>query len=164
MQILTQKDVGILVLCKQGGVGAVPGCRCSLYLIYWYKSTNSDAAGDAVAVLDELRQGGWKVGVLSNFDSRLTELLDHLKIASKLDWVLLPRDTGVLKPSRAAFMAALEAASASPTAVCVHVGDSLNADIRGAAQVRNLHQNKNALVNMMTTKIMRTIHDLFFLT
>ncbi len=139
-------------------MGAVPGCRCELYLLYWYKSTNSDAAGDAVAVLDELRQGGWQVGVLSNFDSRLKELLDDLKIASKLHWLLLPRDTGVLKPSRAAFMAALQAADASPTAVCVHVGDSLNADIRGAAQARNLHQKQNAFVDMITINTMHTIH------
>lgn len=105
---------------------------------------------DVLPLLHELRKSGWHLGVLSNFDSRLLKVLADLKIAHIFDFILLPMHTGVPKPDVAAFLAALDAAGVSrpeqilgkqdapgpetlEEVVCVHIGDSVQSDIAGAA-------------------------------
>eukprot|EP00968_Pinguiococcus_pyrenoidosus_P025280 scaffold5812_cov232-Pinguiococcus_pyrenoidosus.AAC.2 len=95
------------------------------------------------AVLQNLRSaescGGLRLGVLSNFDDRLPGILESLGIAKYFDFVLTSREAGQEKPSQVMFDLArnalgLSADGSGPieTRECLHAGDTLGTDVRGA--------------------------------
>jgi putative hydrolase of the HAD superfamily len=84
-------------------------------------------------VLQRLRQDGYTVGIISNWDIRLLNILSGLDLTSFLDHVSISAVVGWEKPHLAIFQHALEAI-AVPAHRALHVGDSLDADIHGAAQ------------------------------
>jgi putative hydrolase of the HAD superfamily len=86
---------------------------------------------DAIPCLEALRDRGLRLGVLSNFDSRLHGLIDGLGLGSMFRAVLASTELGSAKPDAAAFAGAARALDVTPRA-CLHVGDSLEADARGA--------------------------------
>jgi putative hydrolase of the HAD superfamily len=83
-------------------------------------------------VLAELSARGYRLGVLSNFDSRLRGLLAGLGLAGHLEVVAASSDLGFAKPDPRAFTAAL-APLGVPGAAAGYVGDSPDADGAGAA-------------------------------
>ena len=78
------------------------------------------------------RREGLKVGVLSNFDSRLSGILSDLGISGYFDFVLTSGEAGHSKPSPEIFALAMSEAGVSDPSECVHVGDSLSRDVEGA--------------------------------
>ncbi len=85
-------------------------------------------------VLQNLREAGYIVGVISNWDSRLTGILEGLGLMEQLHHVTISAVVGWEKPHRAVFDHALQAVSVPPSRA-LHIGDSLREDIQGAAQV-----------------------------
>ena len=83
-------------------------------------------------VLERLRRLGYRLGILSNFDSRLHDVLRGLGIESFFDTVVLSWDAGFAKPDARLFQHALQEAGI-PAALALHVGDSLSEDFQGAA-------------------------------
>ena len=77
--------------------------------------------------------GRLRVGVLSNWDERLPQLLDALGATPHLDFVLTSRQAAVEKPAAEIFARARELGGVAPGARAVHVGDSVGTDVRGAA-------------------------------
>lgn len=96
------------------------------------------------SVVDELRGRGLKVGIVSNWDSRLERLCESMGIRERFDFILASAHAGYAKPDRRIFDRALEIADVGPGEV-LHVGDSLvhdwegarNAGIRGALVKRS---------------------------
>jgi putative hydrolase of the HAD superfamily len=88
---------------------------------------------ETLSVLTQLRQEGYMVGVISNWDSRLTAILEGLGLTEHLHHVTISALVGWEKPHRAVFDHALQAVSVSPSRA-LHIGDSLREDIQGAAQ------------------------------
>ena len=88
---------------------------------------------ETLAVLQKLRQDGYIVGVISNWDSRLTGILAGLGLMEQLHHVTISAVVGWEKPHRAVFDHALQAVSVSPSRA-LHIGDSLREDVQGAAQ------------------------------
>jgi putative hydrolase of the HAD superfamily len=86
---------------------------------------------DTLAVLSALKERGLKLGVISNFDSRIYPLLSDLGIFKYLDSVHISSREGTAKPDPAIFLNALSAHGLLPREA-VHVGDSLSEDIGGA--------------------------------
>ena len=85
-------------------------------------------------VLAELRRRGVRLGVISNWDSRLPMLLERLNLASFFETVVYSSAAGGCgheKPSPVIFKTALDRAGAS-AAGSIHVGDDLRADVEGA--------------------------------
>lgn len=85
----------------------------------------------------QLPKGELTLGVISNFDDRLPDLLASLGIGDLFDFVLTSRDHGREKPcasifQEAASRAGLAAADVSP-ATCIHIGDTFSTDVVGAA-------------------------------
>ena len=78
-----------------------------------------------------LQSQGYRLGVISNFDSRLFGLLDGLGIASFFDPIVASTHAGAAKPESTIFEKALSAAGADPTAA-LHIGDSYDMDVVGA--------------------------------
>ena len=89
------------------------------------------ADANAVAVLAELRAGGLTLGVLSNFDHRLYEILDGLDLRRYFDSVTISSEAGYAKPSPEVFAAAIARHGLRP-AEALHVGDSEHHDHDGA--------------------------------
>ena len=86
---------------------------------------------DVVPALEALAAGGFKLGVVSNWDERLRPLLSELKLARYFEAIIISREVGISKPSRAIFERAARALRLSPEAI-LHVGDDVSLDVRGA--------------------------------
>ncbi len=81
--------------------------------------------------LAALRQRGLRLAVVSNWDSRLPEILAGLDLVRYLDAVTVSRIEGIEKPNPEIFRRTLERLGTTPNAA-VHVGDSPIEDYRGA--------------------------------
>ncbi len=82
-------------------------------------------------VLDGLRQRGIPMAVVSNWDSRLPELLDRLQLTPYFASVHVSALEGVEKPAAEIFLRAAARLGVAPSA-CLHAGDSPLDDYRGA--------------------------------
>lgn len=89
---------------------------------------------EARSVLQEFQQRGYRQAILSNaaHDADVQGLVDKCGIRTSLDFVLSSAAIGYRKPHTAAFSAALSRWDVQPEHVLM-VGDTLNADILGAA-------------------------------
>jgi putative hydrolase of the HAD superfamily len=86
---------------------------------------------DVEPVLLQLRQRGIKIGVISNWDTRLRRISDGLGLSRLVDFLVISAEAGVRKPSPGIFQLALEKAGVRPEEA-VHVGDLPEEDGEGA--------------------------------
>lgn len=84
-------------------------------------------------LLQSLRDRGYKLGVLSNWDRRLHNVLRETGLAELVDQVVVSADFGIEKPDTGIFRVA-ERAMGQPAEACLHVGDSRHHDLAGARQ------------------------------
>jgi len=82
-------------------------------------------------VLGRLREEGLKLGVVGNWDSRLSELLDRLGLGGFFDTVVDSVRAGAEKPDARIFHLALAELGVEPAAA-LHVGDGRLEDVEGA--------------------------------
>jgi putative hydrolase of the HAD superfamily len=82
-------------------------------------------------VLKQLKGLGLKLGIISNFDSRIYSVLDTLGIRHFFDVVTISSETGYSKPDPEIFLAAARALGV-PLASILVVGDSPQDDVEGA--------------------------------
>ena len=87
---------------------------------------------DALPALRELRGRGLTLVVASNWDCSLPEWLRPAGILELVDGVVTSAEVGAAKPSARVFERALAVAGVDPVQA-LHVGDSVDADIEGAA-------------------------------
>ena len=100
--------------------------------VAWWEGIRIDV--DAVAVLDELRARGLRVGLCSNAPYRVRsmyEQLEHFGLDGHLDAITFSGAVGWRKPSPRIFEAASAALGVPPDRT-VMVGDSLRDDVAGA--------------------------------
>ena len=81
--------------------------------------------------LDELARRGVRLGVISNWDERLRPLLAALGLAARFETIVISCEVGQAKPAREVFQHAAKLFKLPPGEI-VHVGDSFEADVRGA--------------------------------
>ncbi len=96
--------------------------------------------------------GRYRLGVISNFDGRLRQILPQLGIAEFFDDVVISSEVGAEKPSSHIFAEALRRLLVE-AAEALHVGDEAEADWRGAAaaglRVFELERPKNSLSDLL---------------
>lgn len=89
---------------------------------------------ETTEVLSTIRKMGLKLGIISNFDTRVYDVFTELGILDFIDTFVISSEAGFAKPSQGIFNKALkeigETASQS-----LHVGDSLELDYYGARSV-----------------------------
>jgi putative hydrolase of the HAD superfamily len=85
----------------------------------------------ALAEIERRRQGGLRVGVVSNWEDWLEALLVSLEVHHYFDFLIVSATVRSEKPDPAIFHAALAKAGVRPEEA-LHVGDSLHADVGGA--------------------------------
>jgi putative hydrolase of the HAD superfamily len=81
--------------------------------------------------LERLRRRGYRLGIVSNSDARLHDVLSALELNCFFDRVTVSSRAGAAKPSAAIFHKALAAMKVSGSRA-VHAGDSLEEDVEGA--------------------------------
>ncbi|MEK6711708.1 MAG: HAD family hydrolase [Nitrospinota bacterium] len=88
------------------------------------------------AMLDRIREGGLRMGVVTNFDHTPAahRLLERRGIAPYLDVVLVSEEEGYRKPSPRLFLKAAERLGAAPGEV-LFVGDTFTTDVVGPQKV-----------------------------
>ena len=86
---------------------------------------------DVVAVLGDLRSRGLKIGVVSNWDTRLKSISDGLGLTPLVDFMVISAEVGVRKPDTGSFRLALDKAGVRPEEA-IHVGDLPEEDAEGA--------------------------------
>jgi len=91
-----------------------------------------DVAPGAIATFEALRRRGIRIGLLSNWDSRLLTCLDRLRLRSWFDPVVVSFEVGVEKPHPEIFRVAAERAGRPPPSSILMVGDSYELDIAPA--------------------------------
>ncbi len=84
--------------------------------------------------LTMLKDQGFELGIISNFDSRLFSVLRGLGIAELFDTVTISSLAHAAKPSGRIFQQALDKHAVDPSEA-LHVGDSERDDVKGAQSV-----------------------------
>lgn len=82
-------------------------------------------------VLAELKGRGYRLGIVSNWDSRLLPICESLGLTDKMEFILASALVGVEKPDRRIFEMALGRMAVEPRRA-IHVGDDYVADVTGA--------------------------------
>lgn len=86
---------------------------------------------DVVPTLEQLRRDGVRLGVVSNWDSRLPRLLETLDLAKYFETIGVSHDEKMEKPNPTLFLRVLERLGGSPREA-LHVGDVPELDLAGA--------------------------------
>lgn len=89
---------------------------------------------DVVPALKKIRNAGIRIGVISNWDIRLSEILMSLDLEKVLDFIVSSAVIAKTKPDPAIFEAAAKRSGALPSET-VHVGDNYYADVMGARTI-----------------------------
>ncbi|RYZ08219.1 MAG: HAD family hydrolase [Myxococcales bacterium] len=84
-----------------------------------------------IELVRELRRGGVPVGIISNSEGRLAELVEELGWAADFDVVVDSGRVGMDKPAPGIFLHACAVLGASAGEL-LHVGDAWEADVQGA--------------------------------
>ncbi len=79
-------------------------------------------------VLQDLKNRGLKLGVISNFDDRIYSVMESLGIRQFFDAVTISSETGSCKPDPEIFKAAVAALKVRPSQTLM-IGDSLHDDV-----------------------------------
>jgi putative hydrolase of the HAD superfamily len=82
---------------------------------------------DVMSTLDAMRDRGLKLGIISNFESWLRNMLEHLGIIDRFEVIAISGDLQLEKPDPRIFKWAMQEAGVDAPA-SLHVGDSPNFD------------------------------------
>ena len=93
-----------------------------------------EAYPDAREAILGLKERGYRLGLISNFEPWLEDLLQRLGLADHFSVLVISGKVGVEKPHPRLFEIAMERLGVSP-GECLHVGDSPNSDYLGARAV-----------------------------
>jgi putative hydrolase of the HAD superfamily len=86
---------------------------------------------DVESALRLLRSRGLKIGVVSNWDTRLKTISEGLGLTPLVDFIVISAEVGVRKPDPGIFRMALDRAGVRAEDA-IHVGDLLEEDVEGA--------------------------------
>jgi putative hydrolase of the HAD superfamily len=88
---------------------------------------------ETLPVLKALKKRGVRMGIVSNWDSRLFRLCDGLGVTPFMEFILASAVEGTVKPEREIFRRGLRKMGLKP-AQALHVGDSFREDYWGAGR------------------------------
>ena len=114
------------------------------------------------AVLTRLRQEGFELGIISNFDSRLFPVMRGLGIERFFDTVTIASLARAAKPAPQIFEIALEKHAVDPDEA-LHVGDSVRDDVEGAtkAGLTGVLLDRVGRSQASGRHVIRTLEELF---
>jgi len=113
------------------------------------------------AVLTRLREEGFELGIVSNFDSRIFPVMRGLGIDRLFDSMTIASLARAAKPASKIFEVALEKHAANPEEA-MHVGDSVRDDVEGAtkAGLTGVLLDRKGRVQGSSGPVIRTLDEL----
>ena len=111
----------------------LPVQRAALSAYYAISEAHWILEDDAVAMLQELRQGGYHLALVSNASDAqdVFTILKRAQLTEYFEKIIISAEVGIRKPHPRIFQLALDAFNVFPRQA-VMVGDTLGADILGA--------------------------------
>ncbi|XP_061709667.1 rhythmically expressed gene 2 protein [Cydia pomonella] len=124
-------------LVKASFTGLLPSSadvnRIANRLIEDFKTTKCWKRADGgEKLLNLLRDKGISVGVISNYDPRLREVLQNINLGNHFDFIVTSYDVGFSKPDKKIFSHAMQLDKSLSPVQCLHIGDDLKKDYEGA--------------------------------
>lgn len=116
------------------GIEPRPALRAALYAAF-QRLENWRLYPDVLPTLQTLRERGFRLGVVSNWEEWLEDLLLALEVHALFDVIIASGPFGRAKPHPSIFERALELAGGVTPSEAVHVGDSPRDDVAGAQAV-----------------------------
>lgn len=89
---------------------------------------------DVISVLKELRQKGYKLGLISNMNKTGKEILNEFNLVDHIDVCVTSKDALAEKPDPKIFLDTLTLLNVQP-AQSIYVGDQILSDIQGSKNV-----------------------------
>lgn len=87
---------------------------------------------DVEPVLGSLEKMGCRLGIISNWDTRLRRVLEEMDVARRFKVIVISGEVGCEKPDPAIYSIAREMAGARPHDPLLQIGDSRRDDVLGA--------------------------------
>jgi len=107
---------------------------CFDELFHYYAGADAWRIHDALPeLLQELQEGGLKLGICSNFDGRLYRIFDALGLSPWFNCIVLPREAGFQKPEAGIFHYLATTLGVEAASV-LHVGDDIHEDVVAAEE------------------------------
>lgn len=138
--------------------------KITTHLIESYKTKEYWLVNDgSVDILRFLRERGVTLGVISNYDPRLHQVLANVGLRKYFDFVVISYEVGFPKPAKEIFDKALKESrvSAIEPRSALHVGDNEELDYRGALaagwQAALVHSK--SLINPNFFADLKHLHD-----
>ncbi|CAO3617490.1 unnamed protein product [Mucor hiemalis] len=107
-----------------------------LYEALYTRFTTAEAYAifpDVVKTLQELKEQGFQMGVISNSDERVVKVIENLKLSKYFDFVIASSLAKCEKPNKAIYDQALKLTGKGVRAEdALHVGDDVDKDYFGA--------------------------------
>ena len=117
---------------------------------------------DVISVLKELRQTGYKLGLISNMNKTGKEILNEFNLVDYIDVCVTSKDALAEKPDPKIFLDTLTLLNVKP-AQSVYVGDQILSDIQGSQNVGIiplLIDRDNVNVDYSETNKINSLHEL----
>ena len=117
---------------------------------------------DVISVLKELRQTGYKLGLISNMNKTGKEILNEFNLVDHIDVCVTSKDSLAEKPDPKIFLDTLTLLNVKP-AQSVYVGDQILSDIQGSKNVGIiplLIDRDNVNVDYSETNKINSLHEL----
>lgn len=120
------------IVTAMGGGEPGPVARCAAAIVdQWGRCENFSLYGDVKPCLERLRAADLAVGLVSNTNRDLGEVIETFALADLVAGAVTSAEVGLFKPAPEIFAAALDMVGATPAAT-VMVGDSYGDDVEGA--------------------------------
>lgn len=122
------------LLCRQLGIDADAELLARRVYDAFGSHERWRAYDDVAPALERLRARGLKLGLISNWDTRLESLFAGMGLSASLDVIVSSARVGLHKPDPRIFALACDSLEVEPSKAA-HVGDHLYADMLGAEAV-----------------------------
>lgn len=119
------------LLESAGATGDIDAQVTRLRAIHDEKNLWRRVPSELPAALQRIRDAGWHVGIVSNSEGRLVEILETVGVLRFFDVVIDSGVVGVSKPDPRIFELALEALGVGPSSA-IYAGDVPDVDVVGA--------------------------------
>jgi len=122
-----------LVIQTFDGLVSETECRAMFPTIY-QRFEDADVwkiHADVMPTLDDLAGRGFRLGIVSNWDTRLRPLLESLRLEGFFELIIVSCDIGFTKPSPVIFEHTISKLGLPPDRI-LHVGDQHDEDVQGA--------------------------------